>query len=122
MLGVAWQDDGRTLASASADRTVKIWEIETGEQRRTLSGFGKEITAVKFIAASNQVLTTCADGQARLYDTSNGKNVRTFNANGDFLFALGVTHDGKKMIASGESGVVRIWTVDDGKLAKEIAP
>ena len=69
---------------------------------------------------SNQVVTACADGQVRLHDSSNGKAIRTFNASGDFLFTVSVTPDGKKLLAGGQSGVVRIWTLADGKLVQEI--
>lgn len=120
VLSIAWQDDGQSIASASADRTVKVWDAETGEQKRTISGFGKEITAIRFVAATNQLATACADGQVRLYDTSNGKSIRTFNASGDFLFSLGVSLDGKTLLASGQSGVLRVWNVDDAKLLNEL--
>lgn len=65
-------------------------------------------------------MTACADGQLRLYDTSNGKAIRSFNAAGDFLFTLSVTPDGKKLLAGGQSGVVRTWTLADGKLVHEL--
>ncbi len=120
VLSIAWQDDGQTIASASADQTVKVWNVETGEQRRTISGFSKEITSVAFIEATNQVALACADGQVRLYDSSNGKSLRSFNASGDFLYTLSVTPDGTGLVAAGQSGKVRFWTVKDGKLAYEL--
>lgn len=120
VLSIAWQDDGQTIASASADQSIKIWNTETGEQRRTIAGFPKETTAVAFVEASNQIVTACADGQIRLSDTANGKSIRTFNAGGDFLFTLSVSSDGKKLLAGGQSGVVRIWTLADGKLIHEL--
>lgn len=120
VLSIAWQDDGRSIASASADRTIKVWDAETGEQRRTISGFGKEITAIEFVSATNQLATACADGQVRLYDASNGKSIRTFNAEGDFLFAMRVSQDGTILYAAGQSGVLRGWKVEDGKLVAEL--
>ncbi|MCG8652991.1 MAG: WD40 repeat domain-containing protein, partial [Pirellulales bacterium] len=119
VLSIAWNDDGQTIASASADQNIKVWNIETGEQRRTIGGFPKEITAITFVDKSNQVITSCADGQLRLHDTGNGKSLRSFNASGDFLFSLSVTPDGKTLVAGGHSGVVRAWTVADGKLVHQ---
>jgi WD40 repeat protein len=116
VLSLAWQDDGRTIASASADQNVKIWDVESGEQRRTIGGFPKEITAIAFVERTNQVVTACADGQLRLHDSGTGKAIRGFNAEGDFLFALDVSRDGKRLIAGGQSGTVRVWSVEDGKL------
>ena len=117
VLALDWQDDGQTIASASADQTIKIWNVETGEQRRTISGFSKEITAVDFVRTSNQIVTACADGNVRLSDSSSGNSLRTFNAAGDFLFTLRVTPDGQKLLAGGQSGVVRIWNLADWETA-----
>ncbi len=119
VLSLAWQDDGQTIASASADQNVKIWNVETGEQRRTIGGFPKEITAIAFVEKSSQVITSCADGLLRLHDAGNGKSLRSFNASGDFLFALTVTPDGKTLLAGGQSGSVRVWSISDGKLVHE---
>ena len=49
VLGVSWSADGRTLASSGADKVIKIWDFRTGDQKRTIAGFGKEVTAVKFV-------------------------------------------------------------------------
>lgn len=119
VLSLDWQDDGETLASASADQNVKIWNVDSGEQRRTIEGFPKEITAVAFVGRSNQVITACADGQLRLHDSTNGKSLRSFNANGDFLFSLAVSPDGETLVAGGQSGVIRAWSVGDGKLIQQ---
>ena len=73
-----------------------------------------------FVQATNQVALACADGQVRLYDSSNGKSLRSFNAAGDFLYTLSVTPDGTGIVSAGQSGKVRFWTVKDGKLVYEL--
>ncbi|WP_442505342.1 c-type cytochrome domain-containing protein [Novipirellula sp. SH528] len=120
VLSVAWQDSGEALASAGADQTVKLWNTETGETSRTVSGFPKEMTAIQFVEATDQVVAACGSGEVRLVNSTNGGKVRSFDTAKDFVFTIAVTPDGKKLIAGGQSGVVRIWTIADGKLVSEL--
>lgn len=119
VLALAWQNDGQVIASASADQTVKVWDVERGEQKRTITGFPKEITALTFVGPTTQIATACADGNVRLHDVNNGNVIRALNASGDFLFTTAVADAGKNLVASGQSGVLRTWTVSDGKLLHE---
>ncbi len=116
VLSIAWKDDGQTLASASADTSVKVWDTLTGEVSRTISGFPKEVTAIEFVAATGQVIVACGNGQVRLAETSNGSTVRNFDASGNFLFTSSLTTDGTKVLAGGESGVVKVWNVADAAI------
>src|SRR5262245_43138377 len=44
----AWPSDGRTLASASVDRMVRLWDARTGEHRCTLAGHTARVTSLAF--------------------------------------------------------------------------
>lgn len=121
VLAVAWQADGQTIASASADQTVKVWDAETAEQKRTIEGFPKEVTALTFVGQSSQIATACADGHARLHDVTNGKAIRSFNAGGDFLFTAVITENADALVAGGQSGVLRSWTLSNGQLRQQTA-
>jgi len=57
-----------------------------------------------------------------LANATTGATVRTFDAAKDFLFTVALTPDGKRLIAGGQSGVVRIWNVADGAIVAELKP
>jgi hypothetical protein len=48
VLQVAFSPDGKLLATGSADKTVKLWDVRTGKLKKTLSGHGAEVGAVAF--------------------------------------------------------------------------
>ena len=64
--GVAFSPDGRLLATASTDRTARLWDPATGGHLRTLTSHAGTVWAVAF-SPDGRLLAT-ADGTARLWD------------------------------------------------------
>ena len=114
ILGIAWSLDGRTLATAGADSVVKVWDVTTGDRKKNIEGYEKEVTSVRFVGASDQLITSSGDNKVRLVSID-GKEVRTFPDVADFVQASAVTADGKTVVGGGQDGVLRVWSVGDGR-------
>ena len=56
VLGVAWKRDSRTLASAGADKVIKVWDFVTGERKKNIEGAEKEVTAIAFVGATGDAV------------------------------------------------------------------
>jgi WD40 repeat protein len=122
VLGVAWHADGALLASCGADNVVKIWNAETGDQQRTIGGFGKEITAVTFAGDSTEVLTACGDRTARRHRSDNGGNVRSYGGATDFLSVVAASADGNVVIAGGADSTLRVYIGPSGQMKHALPP
>ena len=76
-MSVAFSPDGKILASASYDKSVKFWDVATGKERATLKG----TEAVRFVAfspdgrllASGGGSTDNAPGELKVWDIATGK-------------------------------------------------
>jgi WD40 repeat protein len=109
VLAVGWSGDGKLLASAGADNVVKVWEYAKGEQVRTINAHTKQVTGLCFVGKTPVFVTCSADQTVRLWNT-NGGNVGTFSAPGDFLHTVAVSGDGALVAAGGQEGVVRLFS------------
>jgi WD40 repeat protein len=118
VLGVSWKRNGRTLVTAGADNVAKIWDATTGERRKNIDGFGKEVTAAAFVGVSDEAVLSAGDGQV-VRVKEKGEKVRSFAGARDFVYGTAVTPDGSIVIAGGADGVLRAWNGLDGKLIAE---
>lgn len=119
VLGVAWRADGRVLVTSGADLALKVWDARTGEQLRTIANlFGKEITAVRFLADSESVVATSGDPRIRQINAANGSNQRDLPGAADYLYALAASRDGKTIIAGGLDSVLLVWNDQGQEIAR----
>jgi WD40 repeat protein len=69
---VAFSPDGKILASASVDETVRLWDSATGAARRTLEGHSGSVYAVAFSPDGKMLASASNDKTVRLWDSATG--------------------------------------------------
>jgi WD40 repeat protein len=65
---VAFCPDGKTLASASVDKTIKLWEVLTGKERATLKGHTKPVSSVAFSPDGKLLASGSFDNTIKVWD------------------------------------------------------
>src|SRR4029077_8044520 len=71
-------DDGRFAVSASHDKTLKIWDLSTGDHVRTLEGHTGGVESVFLFPGGRLALSGSNDGTMKMWDLRTGENTRTF--------------------------------------------
>ena len=108
VLGVSWRADGRVLATGGADKAIKIWDFRAGEVIRSLPVLTKEVTAVRYVGASDNFLAAAGDKTVSTRNSDGGSG-QAYAGSTDYVYAVGASTMGNVVVAGGEDGVVRIW-------------
>jgi WD40 repeat protein len=78
---VAFSPDGSQLASASNDRTVRLWDVATGAALQTLEGHSNSVLVIAFSPDGSQLASASYDGTVRLWDAVTGAARQTLKVN-----------------------------------------
>ncbi len=121
---IAWSPDGRTLATASADLAIRLWNSEDGKSVNALEGHKDYVWSVVFHPREPILATASHDGTIKIWDARTGSPVRTIEA-GAHRHAWKIWcvafHPTLNILATGgDDATVRIWDFSSGKLIKTL--
>jgi hypothetical protein len=105
----AFAPDGRRIVTASADRTARIWDADTGRPVATLEGHGDWVRSAAFAPDGRRIVTASADRTARIWDADTGRPVATLDGHGDGVRSAAFAPDGRRIVTASWDGTARIW-------------
>lgn len=133
VLALAWNSNGKWLASASKDHTIRIWDNESGQIMTILEGHTDSVRDIAWTADGSKLASASHDDTIRLWDATHLLEVqRSMEVHGSFeprrLEAYGILSndeqdvytvawhpDGKWLASAGDGGELRLWNASNGQ-------
>ncbi|KAF8761063.1 WD domain, G-beta repeat [Rhizoctonia solani] len=116
---VAWSGDSRYVASASDDKTVRIFTLET-RHPECFRGHTNYVFCVNYNPSSNLIVSGSYDESVKLWDVSRGRCMKTLSAHSDPVMAAGFNRDGTMIVSCSIDGLIRIWDTASGQCLKTL--
>jgi WD40 repeat protein/serine/threonine protein kinase len=98
---VAFSPDGRWIASASDDETVKVWDAATGKEIRSLKGHKGTVWSVAFSPDGQSLASAGSDGTVKIWEAANGKQLHSFQGQTAGITSVAFSPDGVRLAAAG---------------------
>jgi hypothetical protein len=112
---VAFSLDGKRLASASHDETVKIWDASIGQELLTLKGHTNKVFSVAFSPDGKRLASASQDRTVKVWDAGSGQETLTLKGHTVTVAGVAFSPDGKRLASAGGDQTVKLWDVSTGQ-------
>ncbi|KAH8761866.1 hypothetical protein F5882DRAFT_431506 [Hyaloscypha sp. PMI_1271] len=117
---VAFSHDARLLASASDDKTVKVWDTTTGALQQTLEGHSSSVSSVAFSHDSRLLASASDDNTVKVWDIAIGTLQQTLEGHSSLVSSVAFSHESKLLVSASWDKTVKVWNAATGVLQQTL--
>ncbi len=121
VMAMAISPDGKTMATASYDRSVRVWDLSTGECREKLHGHTGPVRALAFSPDGLRLASAGSDLSIKIWNVKDGSPRNSWHGHNDMIRSLTFSPDGNLLISAANDQTIKVWRSGDGTLIREIA-
>ncbi|MDJ0692443.1 MAG: WD40 repeat domain-containing protein [Xenococcaceae cyanobacterium MO_188.B32] len=121
VLTIAWSSDGKILASGSNDSTIKLWDVNTGDCLRVLTGHGDSVNDLVFSPDGETLASSSDDSTIKLWDVATGKYFQTWRGYNDTVNSIAFSPDEPILVSGSKDCTIKFWNIYTGQCLKTIS-
>ena len=116
---IAFSPDGTRVVSTSNDKTIRIWDLETGKMLKMLEGHNDEVNTAAFSPDGKLIVSASKDSTVRIWDAATGMQLNNLKGHNAPLLSATFSPDGKSIISVSDMDSYIIWDTRTGRQIKK---
>ncbi|KAJ8596235.1 WD40 repeat-like protein [Rhizopogon salebrosus TDB-379] len=116
---IAYFPDGQKIISGSADKTIRLWDLQAGKEIEDARFVGEQEVDVVAISRDGRWVVTAGElggvYKVRANEVKTG-SVKTFEGHSQWIICIDISMDSKLLASGSWDHTVRIWSLDTGEL------
>jgi WD40 repeat protein len=103
-----------TFASASDDKTIKLWDLNTRKEIRTLRGHSDWIYSVAISPNGQTIVSGGKDDTIKVWNLNTGNEKQTLRGHKSFVNSVAISPDGRNIASGSYDTTIKIWDLKTG--------
>jgi WD40 repeat protein len=108
---MSFSPNGRIIATASQDNTVKVWNVENGKLQTTLTGHSNGVYDVSFLS-ENRLVSASSDHSLKVWQLGERTFKKTLNGHEGIVWNVSFSPNGERIASASADGTVKLWQRD----------
>jgi len=110
--------DGNIGVSGSWDKTLRLWNLDSGVCLNILEGHLWEPTSVVITPDGKRIISGSRDHTLRLWDLESGASLKVLMGHTNIVESVAITPDGKRVVSGSQDNTIRLWDLENGNCIK----
>jgi WD40 repeat protein len=114
VMSVAFRPDGKRILSGSDDKTLKVWDAESGSELMTLRGHDDSVMSVAFSPDGKRIVSGSDDNTIKVWDADSGSELMTLRGHQAEVWSVALSPDAKRIISGSWDKTLKVWDANSG--------